>query len=235
VTHQEAAAAAPSWDRLIEIGIRQSLRPAAYLWFIVAAAVLSTAMTFVPTDGAAALLGLGVMIAYCWLELLLSRQIITGAFVFAGRDLWSIVRLLGIFILLILIVGIIVFLVQLVIPGVATAGGFAFQAFGFVIGLLIGSRLVLLLPALSVGDDTGLFIVLRQSKPHWGKLIAIYLVGTLPTMALAWIVTKLGLPVFLTAAIGGCINAIGAIMITASICHLYANHVRSRSQAIPAQ
>jgi hypothetical protein len=223
---------APSWNELVGIGFASLARPGRFLWTIVTTVFLAGIQRYVPGEsGLAVVLFPLVIVAYFWIELILSRQLLTEYLTVEGSDFGAILRLVGITLLaivaLIVVISPLVFLFSL---SSRSASNVFFVA-GALIAIFLRTRLAFYVPALSVGDDTRLRQAFDQSKPYFGTILAVLLAIGVPTYGLDWLLGRLGLPSLVAAALEGTISACRAIIIAAAICHLYASRVQPRTGA----
>jgi hypothetical protein len=225
---------APSWDDLVAIGLAVLARPRQILWAIVSGVFLAAVQRYVPGEsGLAVVLFPFVIVAYLWIELILSRQFLLGYFTIDGSDLGAILRLVGLILLAVVALTVVLAPLAYMFSLSSKSTTLAFYVTGALTAIFLRTRLAFYVPALSVGDNTSLRQAFDQSKPYSATILAVLIAIAVPTYGLDWLVGKLHLPSLASAAIEGTISACRAIITAAALCHLYASQVRPRTGDSP--
>jgi hypothetical protein len=211
----------PATRYLLAIGFHHVRQVGRYGWLY--AANVSLGLLDTVTRGYAA--DLLLAIASTLVLLIAIRQILTGNLEVVLRDLKAVLRFVWFLFLLMMPALTVGILLVLVLTFGVGAGRGATYAIIPLMGLAIAYLAVrgaFLIPALAVGDATGVRISFAQTQALWPTLFALALVTGAPVLLLGLILPALGLPLFVGAVLTSAIGTAGLLLSQAPICWLYA-------------
>jgi hypothetical protein len=219
---------APNWTELLLIGWRELSRPARYGWYFAAVIILSALDSLFRDWGAAGgILSVALSFASLYATLLLARFIMTRQLTTAPHDGSAVLRLVGLFLLIAMVVGVPMIVLTLLVGAQAPAV-WIIVAVAVIVGLYLTAQLAFYLPALALGDETSIGIAFRQGASFGGRVLAVFLAIAVVAGGAGLLMGLSSLPNPIAELLSGVVGAAAGIVGGNAICHLYVNLVRER-------
>jgi hypothetical protein len=222
----------PTWRNLLAIGFDRLREFRTYAWFFAASVALSLIGGAAEhAGGLGSVLSLAASLGFMYGTLVLARQLMTGELKRQPEDMQSMLRLIGL--------GFAIALVLAIPVAIAVVLGLAFSrtaAVGAVLmvalptTLYLAARTSFYLPALALNRPVTLRQSYAQTRPYWGRLLAVFAAVSVAAAALGtaifWLPAARELPWLLLRGIDGLVSGAGVLIAESAACYLYWTRIR---------
>lgn len=206
----------PAIRYLLAIGFLHVRQPGRYGWLYAANATLNLLDMAVPGRPATLLIGFASIV----MVLLATRQILTGSVTFRPRDILASLRLIWLVLLAILPLVAVYAATTLI----GSIGGLAapLSILALIALFVLFLRTGFLMPALAVGDATGIRVSFAQTRVVWPLVLALAVVVAIVGSLLDLAVAAPGFPGIPRTVLAALVGTATFLFAQAPICWLYA-------------